>query len=365
VRFTDFYVAAPVCTPSRYALLTGKQPFRSDGLTTALMPSDRHGLDREETTIAEVLQGAGYRTACIGKWHLGRLDPAYHPCHHGFDRFYGFQGGLVDYYRHAYAAEPDWWRDTDPLIEEGYVTDLLTDEACRFIRSAGEAPFFLFLSYSAPHYARDREGNIILQGRVSDAGAFPGITDPKRREYAAMVRALDEGVERVVRTVAESGLSEETLVLFISDNGPELAWGGTCHPLRGAKRSLYEGGIRVPAIAAWPGRIEAGRVVDRPCSTLDLFPSFCGLAGADGGGSPLDGDDIMPVLLGGAGPDRDLLWRYGNTDAIRRGNWKLVRRNGVSELYDLAGDPGETTSLAADHPDLSRSLAAVLDNYSL
>ncbi len=363
VKFTDFYVAAPVCTPSRYALLTGKQPFRSNGLTTALMPSDTNGLDPAETTIAEVLQASGYRTACIGKWHLGQLDPDYHPFNHGFDRFYGFQGGLVDYYRHAYATEPDWWQDGDRLTEEGYVTDLLTGAACRFIQSSGDEPFFLFLSYSAPHYARDPEGKIILQGREADAGAFPGITDPKRREYAAMVKALDEGVGQVQQTLIDCGLAENTLVLFISDNGPELEWGGTCHPLRGAKRFLYEGGIRVPAIASWPGRIETGGIVDRPCSTLDLFPSFCDLAGTGYGGLPLDGENIVPILLGGAGPDRDLVWRYGNSEAVRRGDWKLVRKNGSSELFNLAEDIGESRDLTFDRPLIARSLEAALDEY--
>ena len=425
-RLTDFYTAAPVCTPSRYALLTGRYPFGSGvNLTTALMPADTHGLDPDTVTLPEVLQRAGYRTACVGKWHLGRLDPVYHPHRHGFEHFYGFRGGLVDYYRHAYAREHDWWRNDEELREEGYVTDLLTREAERLIAAGDDRPLFLYLSYSAPHYARDEENRIILQPRREDADRFPGIADEKRRAYAGMVAALDEGVGRVIRALETSGRAGNTLLLFVSDNGPELDWGGTCTPLRGAKRFLYEGGIRMPALVQWPGRVAAGVDLSWPGCTLDLFPTFAALAGVgvergtrgtsgtggtggtggtrgtdsgagetrdagraggaeagtaigdsdlDGtaiedsdldvtaiGDSNLDGTDISGVLRGGEGAERDLIWSYGGAAAIRAGHWKLVRRREVVELFDLETDISESRDLSSAEPDRVRDLAARLD----
>lgn len=361
-RLTDFYTAAPVCTPSRYALMTGRQPFGpAVDLTTALMPSDTRGLAGSETTLPEVLRDAGYRTACVGKWHLGRLDPAYHPHRHGFEHFYGFQGGLVDYYRHAYAREHDWWRNTRRLHEEGYVTDLITHEAETLIATSDGRPLFLYLAYSAPHYARDEEGQIILQPRGEDLSRFAHIADPKRRAYAAMVTALDEGVGRVVRALEASGRVRNTLLLFVSDNGPELAWGGTCTPLRGAKRFLYEGGIRMPALAQWPGRIQAGTTLAWPGSTLDLFPTFAALAGAPTAKLILDGQDISGQLQGGEGGDRDLVWRYGGTEAIRSGRWKLVRTQRGIELFDLENDLSENTDLSAIEPERASALTTRLD----
>ena len=292
-RLTDFYAAAPVCTPSRYALLTGRYPWRSEGqLNRVVMtfdPRPDQGLTDAEPTLAEALCEAGYETALVGKWHLGHADPRHFPTRHGFEHFYGAAGGCIDYFTHAYATEHDWFRGEEPLVEEGYATDLMTAEAVRVIEERdGERPLFLFVSYTAPHYGKSIQEDVAgephtlvtrgfgqprtdpatgravqpvntLQARLTDV--VDARTSEPRDVYAAMVRALDDGVGEVLATLEREGLADDTLVLFTADNGADRtpSNAGSSGPWRGAKHSLYEGGIRVPSAVRWPGACRAGR----------------------------------------------------------------------------------------------------------
>lgn len=362
-KFESFYVAAPVCTPSRFGLLTGRFPIRStDNLNGALMflqaRDDRRGIRSHETTIATVLRAQGYRTALIGKWHLGHGEPEFSPLRHGFEHTYGCHGGCVDYYTLKYGEKPDWFRQGEPLVEEGYSTDLLTEEAVRWLnqRRAAE-PFFLFLAYTAPHYGKGwdadkKQTTNLLQSKPADRERNAHITAAKRREYAGMVTAMDDGVGRVLEVLRSRQLADNTLVIFTSDNGGDPNYGGHNGPLRGQKGQLFEGGIREPCLMRWPGRIAAGTVITAPVTAIDLFPTFAALAGADVRSYSLDGDDILPVLrgTGTAGPDRALFWQGPRAGALRRGPWKFVREADTDYLFNLADDPGEKRDLAAVEP---------------
>jgi arylsulfatase A-like enzyme len=362
-KLESFYVAAPVCTPSRFGLLTGRFPVRStDNLNGALMflqaRDDRRGIRSHETTIATVLRAQGYRTALIGKWHLGHGEPEFSPLQHGFEHTYGCHGGCVDYFTLKYGEKPDWFRQGEPLVEEGYSTDLITEEAVRWLeqRRAAE-PFFLFLSYTAPHYGKGwdpetRKPTNILQSKPGDRERHPHITDPKRREYAGMVTAMDDGIGRVLATLRARQLADNTLVIFTSDNGGDPNYGGANGPLRGQKGQLFEGGIREPCLMRWPGRIAAGSVITEPVTALDLFPTFAALAGADVRPYSIDGDNILPVLrgTGTAGAERALFWQGPRGSALRRGPWKYVREADTDYLFNLAADLGEKRNLAGAEP---------------
>ena len=226
----------------------------------------------------------GYRTALIGKWHLGHGEPGFSANKHGFDYQYGSEGGCVDYFTMKYGYKPDWARNGKQIVEEGYSTDLITDDAVRYLKGKHEKPFFLFLSYTAPHYGKgwdeeEKKFTNILQSKPEDRARFPHITDTNRLEYAGMVAAMDDGVGRVMETLKKQKLDKNTLVIFTSDNGGDYRYGGSNKPFRGQKAQLFEGGIRLPCLMRWPGKIKAGSVTDQPISGLDFFPTFCSLAG--------------------------------------------------------------------------------------
>lgn len=358
-RFERFYVT-PLCTPTRAALLTGRYPFRY-GLQSFVIPaSGTYGLPTDERLLPRALKDAGYDTAAVGKWHVGHADRKFWPLQRGFDHHYGYLASEIDYFTHEVVGVPDWWRDNEPIREEGYSTTLLGDEATRIIKGHDPArPLYLYLAFNAPHspYQAPRE----YLDRCAD------IADPTRRTYAAMITAMDDQIGRVVEALDQSGMRDRTLILFHSDNGglrdPKIAGQVPAapvadnSPLRGGKGTLYEGGSRVVALANWPGRIGAGATVDGLIHVVDLYPTLVTLAGGRlDGGKPLDGMDVWGAISrGGPSPRTEVVYNIEpSAAAIRRGDWKLVWRVSLpssAELYNLADDPGETTDLAANHPD--------------
>ncbi len=374
VRFTDWYVASPVCTPSRYGLLTGRVPARSiDKLDGALLPArprdTNRGLREGEVTLAAKLREAGYRTAIIGKWHLGYGNEELLPTRHGFDEFYGFLDGCIDFFTFRYGNWQTLYEGEQPIEDSGYITARLTEKAVDFIeRQSADQPFFLYIPHAAPHYAKGYdpvkdEPTNVLQAKAEDIVAMSFIEDEKRRVYAAKVKGLDDGVGEVLAALERKGLVENTWVIFMSDNGGDYNYGGNNFPLRGQKATVWEGGIRVPCLMRWPGRIEAGVVSRQPASALDLMPTVLGLAEISPAGLTLDGVDLRPTLLEGLPIERDLVFIDKRGDALRRGDWKLIRPQGEKQtmLFNLTADMAEKRDLAAARPDVLRELNEALE----
>lgn len=378
VRFTAGYVTAPVCSPSRAGLMTGRYQQRFGHELNAIGLQNRlpHvGLPTSETTFADRLKEAGYATGMVGKWHLGGTDP-YHPERRGFDEFFGFlhEGHFYVDDGHARAVsllrpkEPPYdeqnpilrgWR---PVENPGYLTETFTREAVAFLDRHRDRPFFLYLPYNAVHSP--------MQATETDLARFPAIRERRRAIFAAMLAALDDGVGAVLEKLRALDLETRTLVVFVSDNGgPTAELTSRNEPFRGGKGELYEGGIRVPFLLQWKGRLPAGAVDDRPVSTLDLLPTALAAAGATPpAGAKLDGVSLLPFLEGrdpGSPHDR-LAWRYGSWAALREGRWKLVRdgRRKAWSLFDLTADPAESHDLAPEKPQELRRLKASWDAWN-
>ncbi|MCM8540256.1 MAG: sulfatase-like hydrolase/transferase, partial [Lentisphaeraceae bacterium] len=331
-KFTSWYVASSICTPSRFSLMTGHYPSRSkDRLLGPLMfleEGDKNrGIQKGETTIATVLGDAGYETALIGKWHLGHGDKKMLPVSHGFQKFIGHTGGCIDFFTMRYGIKQDWYHGDQHKDTVGYATDIITDEAVNFISEKKEKPFFLYLSYNAPHFSKGwdvgRQQTInFLQAKDEDLKRVQHIEDPIRRQFAAMVKSLDDGIGRVMQALEDSGQAENTLVLFMADNGGDYKYGGSNKPFRGQKATLFEGGIRVPCVMKFPKAIKAGTVSNDQVGAIDLFPTFCKMAGLDPAKYKPDGHDIMNVLKGEGMPQREMLFELHNASALRVGDWK-------------------------------------------
>ena len=386
VRFTDFYVSSAVCSASRAALLTGAYHERV-GIRGALGPNDRTGLNHAETTIAELLKSRGYATGMAGKWHLG-CRPSQLPIHHGFDEFLG-----VPYSADMWPNHPEAPKNYPPLPlidgdkpvlfdvtadDQRAFTTRFADRAIAFIRRNKDRPFFFYLAPNMPHVplfvAREHEGS-------TDRGL-----------YADVIAEIDDSVGKILATLNELKLDEKTLVIFSSDNGPWLSYGdhaGSAGPLREGKGTSYEGGIRVPMIARWPGQIPAGTTRHEPAATIDLLPTIAGLTQAPLPDRTLDGKDLTPLLRGepGARPPHDALFFYyanGQLQAVRSERWKLLfphtarsmigQKPGAGgipgkykplavglELYDLETDLGETRNLALDRPEVVQELQGKAD----
>ncbi len=375
VRLEQFY-AQPMCTPSRAALLTGRYPHRY-GLQTLVIPSaGRYGLPTDEWLLPQALGSAGYRTAIVGKWHLGHADRKYWPMQRGFDSQYGPLLGEIDYFTHSAHGTRDWFRDEQPVVESGYVTELIGREAVRVIdEHDASTPLFLYLAFTAPHSP--------YQAPQAWLDRYADQKDPARRAYAAMISAMDDQIGEVVSALERRGLRDNTLIVFQSDNGGPRSAKFTGEvdmsnstipadngPYRDGKASLYEGGTRVVALANWPGRIPSGAVVDQTIHVVDMFPTLSRLAGADPGQpKPLDGFDVWPVMSAGqASPRTEVVYDIEPfRAALRQGDWKLVWQATLpsrTELFDLAKDPGEQHDLSAKHPEKVAALKARIEALS-
>ena len=362
VRFTSGYVSSPVCSPTRAGLMTGR--FQQRFGHEVNPPSPAHpgfGLPLGEITMAEKLGASGYATALVGKWHLGN-EPHFHPLNRGFDEFFGFLGGSHSYVDWSADISDPILRDFDPVVESGYLTDALTREAVSFIRRHKEVPFFLSLTYNAVHRPLETPPQQYME-------RFPGVSDPKRKKFLAMLAAMDDGVGAVMGAIRAAGLENTTLLVFLADNGGLTSLNTSLNtPLRGEKEQLWEGGIRVPFIMRWKGRVPAGLVFDAPVVQLDLFATALAAAGvAQPSDRVIDGVNLIPHLDGTDPrmPHAALFWRFGSLSAARKGNWKLLR-DGTNppQLFDLTEDIGETTDLASARPEIVSELEADLAVWS-
>lgn len=387
VKLNQFYVM-PVCSPTRAALLTGRYPMRYGLQVSVVRPWAQYGLPLEERTLAQSLKEAGYRTACFGKWHLGHCKPDYLPTRRGFDRQYGHYNGALDYDTHIRDGGFDWHRDDKVCRDEGYSTDLLGRESVRFIeQEVGQDPFFLYVPFNTVHSPRMAPPE--WMNRVEG--------NPPDRTLAAMLLSLDDAIGRVVAALDRRGLRENTLILFISDNGGEIP--GSNAPLRAGKFTLYEGGVRTAAFANWPGRLKAGAATSEAMHMVDLYPTLLKLAGASPEQKlPLDGVDVWPVIAEGKPtPHHEILLNATPTEGgLWEDGWKLVvngtpveaqaappqatqppmggkKKKGKKkaqqriakglELYNLKADPYEKTNLAAEQPERVKAMLARYETY--
>ncbi len=353
LRFTQGYAPGPVCSPSRAGMLTGKSPART-GHENNLR--DGFGVDAGTALLPARLKALGYHTGMIGKWHLGNEKP-YLPWERGFDDFYGFLAGGHNYLAPASQANV-MLRNGREVVEPEYLTDAFAREAESFIRTNSNRaqPWFLYLAFNAVHSP--------MQPKPAEFEKISAIKDPKRRVLAAMTVSLDQGAGRALAALAAAGVVSNTLVIFINDNGGATYGKFYNTPLRGWKGTLFEGGIRVPLLARWPGVLPAGRAFDAPATGLDLLPTFLAAAGArPAAWADSDGVNLLPYLAGrdSARPHADLFWRFNVVAAVRAGDWKLIRIQGAPPLlFNLAADLPEKNNVAAEHPDLVRDLLAKL-----
>jgi len=373
IRLNHHYVM-PTCTPTRVCLMTGLYPSRY-GVTA---PDYGEVIDQEDPTLASLLAENGYSTAIAGKWHMG--SPPHTPLKYGFQSSYGYFDGQIDPFTHEYkTGRKSWHRNDEYLDEEGHATDLITDEAIRIIRKKQNKPFFLYVAYSVPHYPLDEPDNkwtSIYKG----SSLFPA-----RKWFAASVTHMDYGIGKIIDALEKTGKRENTLVLFISDNGGQFSWKsetqyrgkyadkphdvlGNNFPLRGWKGDLYEGGIRVPAVANWPGKLNSG-VAEFPMHIADWLPTLISLTGNGSSIKQLerDGQDIWPYLTGlqNISNQRTMYWKTGKDYAVREGKWKLIvnRQTNNSELYNLEIDFRETKNLKESNPKVVNHLMGLLEDF--
>ena len=372
LKFTDFHSNGAVCSPTRAALLTGRYQQRA-GIPIVVYADPKHethrdGLQPIEYTFAEMLKGQGYATGIAGKWHLGYY-PHDNPIHSGFDLFRGYVSGNVDFFSHVDGAGTfDWWHQDEKLDEKGYVTTLINRHAVRFIEDNKDRPFCLYIPHEAPHSPYQGPGDDPAGFRV--AGGPPArlelSPEQTKQKYTEMVVEVDRGVGAVMDAVERLRISERTLIFFFSDNGATPR--GSNSPLRGHKASVWEGGHRVPAIAWWPGKIQAGSVTGELAASFDLWPTMAELAGAPlPAERPLDGVSLAPVLLEGKTVGRQkMFWEYQDRVAMRDGPWKYIAGENDFEgpgLFNLADDLGEQTNLAGEFPDRTKSMAEALAKW--
>ena len=371
IRFTQGYANSPVCSPTRFGMMTGRYQYRLRGAAEEPINSRSRGstvlgLPPEHPTLPSLLRDAGYRTALVGKWHLGSL-PSFGPLRSGYEEFFGPTSGAVDYFTHCDSTgQHDLWLGEAEHAEPGYLTDLISRRAAEFVaRMAGDAaPFFLSVHYTAPHWPWETR---------DDAGRAPLVKDHlfdlaggNIHTYRRMVHHMDEGIGQIAAALESAGIAEDTLLVFTSDNGGERFsdnW-----PLVGGKMDLTEGGIRVPWIARWPRRIAAGGVTSQLCMTMDWSATMLDAAGvAAAPGYPLDGVSLLPVLRDpGAVFERPLHWRmkHRGQRALRHGDWKYLRVDGNDYLFDLSADERERANLGRREPERLAAMRADWEGWN-
>ena len=369
VRLTDFYANGATCTPTRTALIAGRyqQRFALEYPLGARGELDwERGLAPTGRSLPQLLKRNGYATALIGKWHLG-WKREFSPSAHGFDYFFGFKSGYVDYYQHTSGNDApgraDLFEDDRPVEVPGYMTDLITERAVRFIEQQARRPFFIDIAYNAAHWPyQPPDQPSTARDNARHLGPFDEATST-RAEYVAMLERADQGVGRILETLDKLGLRQNTLVIFTNDNGGE--WLSRNTPLFHHKGTVWEGGIRVPAIIRWPGRIPAGAVSGQVGLTMDLTASILAATGTPvPPEARLEGINLLPVLEGRAPEvERTLFWRVTGArpqQAVRSGDWKLIRDGGRAMLFNLRTDIGERSNLIGQRSDIARHLRALL-----
>lgn len=379
LKFTEFYANCPVCSPTRAALLSGRyQDLVGVPGVIRTYPQDNWGwLSPDAVLLPKMLKQAGYHSAIVGKWHLGLESPNV-PNDRGFDHFHGWLGDMMDdYWKHRRHGINYMRKDGETIDPEGHATDLFTQWAIDYIASRAivgaqipmqsRQPFFLYLAYNAPHTPIQPPADWVQKVKERE----PGISD-KRAKLVALIEHMDDGIGKVMAALDKSGFGENTLVIFTSDNGGQLNVGANNGPLRDGKQSVYEGGLKVPAVAVWPGHIEAGTETTFQALSMDLFPTICEVAGVEIDHA-IDGRSILPTLLGREQkPLREYAFfrrREGNAryqgktiEAVRWGDWKLLQNSPFEpiELYNLKLDPMEATDLAGKERKVFNQLSAEL-----
>jgi len=366
VRFGQFYAGAPVCSPSRAALITGRYPQRAQLASNA---GGNRGMPAAQLTMAEVFKSAGYRTALFGKWHLGEaLD--FSPNAQGFDEFLGHKVGCIDNYSHFfYWSGPnrhDLWKNTKEHFEDGtYFPDIMVREAKRFVTANKDRPFFLFLPFNTPHYPLQAERKFVKM--------YDKMKDIKRKRYASFVTSLDDKIGQVIAAVDKLGLRKDTIIIFQSDHGHSVevrtfGGGGSAGPYKGHKFTCWEGGLRVPAMISWPGKIPSGQVRDQVACSIDWLPTvaqYCKLGKIK---RKIDGKSLLPVIESAKAPSAHevLHWSACGMWAVREGKWKLVSAGKSAGLFlsDMEQDVTETKNLAGKFPDVVTRLKRLHQQWS-
>jgi arylsulfatase A-like enzyme len=389
VRGTSFYVTWPACTPSRGSILTGRYPQRNglydmvrNDVTNyghryapeeyAVSPEMTLGLDPREQTIGDVLRRAGYRTGVVGKWDMGQAR-RFLPLQRGFDFFYGHGNNGIDYYTHERYGVPSMFRGNERTeADKGtYATDLFKREALRFIAESKDGPWFLYLAFNAPHGASsfgadptDRKSREGVQAPEKYVAMYRGkVKDERLAKYYAAVTCMDEAIGEIVARLKQSGQGENTFLMFLSDNGGSGNSGNA--PLKAGKGAMWEGGLRVPFVAWWPGRVPAGKVNDEFLTSLEVLPTFAAAAGAKPTpGVKLDGFDLLPILRGEKkSPRAEMFWQRRSDKAARVGQWKWVESAKGGGLFDLTADLAETRDLSAEKPDVLARVKAQFEAW--
>jgi arylsulfatase A-like enzyme len=364
VRFQQAYANSAVCTATRVALITGRYQYRLRvGLEEPLAGNPNIGLPPEHPTLPSLLKKAGYRTTLVGKWHLGVL-PKFGPLQSGYEHFYGFRGGAVDYYTHAGGGnKEDLWDDDVPIHQTGYLTELLGSRAVEVINNSARSrqPFLLSLHFNAPHWPWEGPGDLAESQRLAQPGSV-GLFDidgGTQKTYRRMIEAMDAQVGRVLQALEANGLTENTIVIFTSDNGGERfadTW-----PFTGKKTELLEGGLRIPAVVSWPARIPQGAVTEQVAISMDWVATLLAAAGTESDPAyPLDGMNLLPVLTQAAAPvSRKLFWRYkaNGQRAMRDGDYKFLKILENTFLFNVAEDPLERANLKGRQKDAYRRMA--------